>query len=333
MASASTELNVPHEKFEYRETNDPQEIKAQIEETRSKMSTTINAIQYKLSPTHLAGQAKKNIKDVTIGKVEEMAHQASDAAGNWRSGLVNTVRENPIPAAMIGIGLGWLFFNKSGSQDDRDYHYYPTYQEVGSEGNQSRYFDRAGIFAEEDSPEGYRSERIKEGVKDTANRATAKAAGAAEAAQVKAAGAVDQVKESVSQTIGSVGDTVSQAHEATMEHSSQLAQKARDNTYYYSRQAKRTTKDMFYENPLAAGAVALAAGAVVGLLVPTTQKEHEMMGETRDSLLEQAKDKVMETVDKVQDVAGEVKQSAVETAKHEADRKGLTPPQNKVKQT
>lgn len=318
MASTSAELTATHNKFDYRETDDPQVIKAQIESTRAEMSKTIDAIQYKLSPTHLAEETKKNLK----GKVEEMAYQASDTAGNWRSNLVNTMRENPIPAAMIGIGLGWLFFNKS---TDDDEYYYPTYQEVGNEEHGTRYFDRAHSLEEAGYRDDYsRTSQIKEGVREKANQATSKAASAAGTVQDKASETVDQVKESVGQTASAVGDKVSSAHEATMGHSSRLAQKARDNSYYYGRQAKRTSKDMFYENPLAAGAVALAAGALVGLLVPTTQKEHEMMGETRDQMLEQAKDKVMDTVDRVQNVAGEVQQTAVETAKHEADKQGLT---------
>ena len=41
-------------------------------------------------------------------------------------------------------------------------------------------------------------------------------------------------------------------------------------------------------NPLVLGAGAMAAGIFLGLMLPATRREDELMGETRDSLLEQA---------------------------------------------
>ncbi|MET0795362.1 MAG: hypothetical protein ABW061_27835 [Polyangiaceae bacterium] len=45
-----------------------------------------------------------------------------------------------------------------------------------------------------------------------------------------------------------------------------------------------------HENPLALGAAALAIGAVVGFALPRTEREDQLMGETRDRLLLQAGD-------------------------------------------
>ncbi|HRV93557.1 MAG TPA: DUF3618 domain-containing protein [Anaerolineae bacterium] len=322
MATASTQLNPIAKRFTYRETDDPQEIKAQIEATRTEMSQTIDAIQHKLSPDHLTHQLKQNIKDATKGKVEEMAYQVSDTAGNWRSGLVNTVRDNPIPSALIGLGIGWLLFNNNSTHRSEDDDYYPTYGDMGSEAYQSRYFDRAHYLDEETNRGGY----IGEDVKDTAHRTKEQASDLAASARTGLANAAGQVKETVSHTVDSVGDLVNHAQEATVEYSGQLAETARDNTYYYSRRAKRTTKDLFYDNPLAAGAVALAAGAIVGMLAPNTQKENELMGPSRDQLVDQVQAKAQETVEKVQHVAEEAGRSAAETAKDEADKQGLPRP-------
>ena len=43
------------------------------------------------------------------------------------------------------------------------------------------------------------------------------------------------------------------------------------------------------DNPLAVGATALAVGAAVGLIIPTSEKENELFGEARDQLVENAK--------------------------------------------
>ena len=78
------------------------------------------------------------------------------------------------------------------------------------------------------------------------------------------------------------------------------------------------------ENPLAVGAVALALGAAVGMAIPTTRVENKWMGETRDNLLQQAKDTAGDAVEKVQEVAGQVAGQVTETVKTEAKNQGLT---------
>lgn len=65
---------------------------------------------------------------------------------------------------------------------------------------------------------------------------------------------------------------------------------------------------MLRENPLAAGAIAVAVGAVFGALIPPTRKEDELLGETRDRLLEQARTKAREQKDAVVERARDMAQ-------------------------
>jgi hypothetical protein len=48
-------------------------------------------------------------------------------------------------------------------------------------------------------------------------------------------------------------------------------------------------RHLLEENPMAAGAIAIAAGALLGALLPPTDKEDQMLGETRDRLAERAR--------------------------------------------
>ena len=57
------------------------------------------------------------------------------------------------------------------------------------------------------------------------------------------------------------------------------------------------------ERPLAIGAAALALGVVAGLMAPSTRKEDELMGETRDRLMERAKEVGEEALEKGKQVA------------------------------
>ena len=77
---------------------------------------------------------------------------------------------------------------------------------------------------------------------------------------------------------------------------------------------------MLQENPLAVGALAIGAGAAVGLAIPQTVKEHEVMGEARDTLVVRAQEKAQDAQQRAQRVAEEA-QSA---AQQEAENQGLT---------
>ena len=69
------------------------------------------------------------------------------------------------------------------------------------------------------------------------------------------------------------------------------------------------------DNPLAAGAVAAAVGATVGLALPETRRENELMGETRDTVVNRAQDAARGVAERVQDAAERVSSIAGETAR------------------
>jgi F0F1-type ATP synthase assembly protein I len=105
--------------------NSPDAIRAEIEETRARMSNTVDAIQAKLSPERLTQEAKEMVKDATVRKVEKMANMTMHKAESWRSQMMETIKQNPIPAALVGIGLGWLLIegtrSSSYNYDQADY--------------------------------------------------------------------------------------------------------------------------------------------------------------------------------------------------------------------
>jgi ElaB/YqjD/DUF883 family membrane-anchored ribosome-binding protein len=97
-------------------------IQAGIRETRERLGDTVEQIGDRIDPSKLKAQAINEIHDATIGRVEDMAHQAVEQITNARRTVVRTVRENPLPLAMVGIGMGWLAWSsmskkKSASSD------------------------------------------------------------------------------------------------------------------------------------------------------------------------------------------------------------------------
>src|SRR5215216_5740841 len=86
-------------------------LRSEIRETRDRMSGTLDQLGTRLNPHRIKQQVKENIREATVGRVENMARHASERVTETREGILDTIRDNPVPAAMIGIGLGWMIFN------------------------------------------------------------------------------------------------------------------------------------------------------------------------------------------------------------------------------
>ena len=97
------------------------EIRAEIDETREEMGGTLQELGDRLEPGHLVQQAKDNVRDATIGRVEETARGMSDM-------VLETIKRNPIPAAMAGAGLALLWMNRSNGNRTYGVREYRTYR-------------------------------------------------------------------------------------------------------------------------------------------------------------------------------------------------------------
>lgn len=92
---------------------------------------------------------------------------------------------------------------------------------------------------------------------------------------------------------------ISQAKDVTQGALQSTAERAaylRELTRRRARMAQSQSRDLIATNPMMAGVAALAIGALIGGLIPETQKEHELLGETRDRLAQRAKDAARERV-------------------------------------
>ena len=259
------------------EVDEIEVTRIEIERTRAGMSETVDAIQERLSPENLKEQAKDRVKEATVGKAQE--------AG---SGIVDTVKANPLPAALTGIGLGWLLVNARKQSTSR-----PPYRDLTH--RDAAYVEGypAGTYA----PAGY-SPRYEDESGSSASQALGNAR--------------DKVGETATQAQDKAGELAGR----TQDRVGNLGNQAR----YQAQRASGGFQRMLQENPLAVGTLAVGVGAAIGLAIPETTKEHEVMGEARDNLVDKAQEKVQETQEKIQQVAGEA-QSA---AQQEAENQGLT---------
>lgn len=98
----------------------------------------------------------------------------------------------------------------------------------------------------------------------------------------------------------------------TQQQASELRDTATDQMY----RVKGRFEQMLEDNPLALGAAALAAGALVGMVVPETRRENELMGEARQALGETVQERIQEVaqqagqvMDRMQEESGDASQT------------------------
>lgn len=84
----------------------PAEIRSQIEQTRADMSETIDAIQTRLSPSRVVADAKESVTTATVDKMKRLADQANST----KTVVLDTIQENPLPAALAAAAAAGLMF-------------------------------------------------------------------------------------------------------------------------------------------------------------------------------------------------------------------------------
>ena len=269
---------------------DTRDIQQDIRGTRSEMSETIDAIQARLSPDNLLGQAVKFFN----------SENGQDMANN----LSRTVKNNPVPISLIGLGLTWLMMSDRNKQNQYREPSYPR----------DRYDASAGYRAANTPSYGpdYGPDRADRPGEQVGERAGAALHEAGQKATAKAA----DVRDSVTQAATHVGHKINNATDSL-----------REQTAHTADQAKRGLQDALREQPLTLVGAGLALGALLGAGLPSTRREDELMGETRDELLDSAKEAGQKQAEKVRKVANAAAEAAVE----EADKNGITPEKGKEK--
>ena len=187
----------------------------------------------------------------------------------------NVVRDNAVPIGLVGAGVTWMMMKRGDHSGPRDRRRYTN----GYSGPERRISDR--------SSSGLRSKVDK--VTGTVGHA---AAGVADSVS----GAASTVKEKTGEIARRAGELGGEAKE-----------RARDMRV----RAKGSVERNLEENPLAIAAGAAVMGLALGLLFPASRRENELMGATRDRLVDTTKDTVRS-----------VKETATEAVKAEASERG-----------
>ena len=270
-------------------------LEREAEAKRAKVAETAERLRDKMTPGQI---------------IDELTGYLRDSDGSIAlHNLKTQIRDNPLPLAMIGTGLAWLFLGGG-----------PTSHEL------RRTASDASRHTGETSSGGIRS-----GGSDGLEMGTAgvqRAAGAASSASETAGSAMSTASDAIASAASKASDAAAATAHRVGEAASDAQRRTVESAHHVSEQAQsaaadlqRTLTDLHRQEPLIIGALGVAVGAAIGAMLPRTEFEDKYVGPYRDQLRQSAEETVQDAVEDAKSVASET----YEAAKAEADRQGLTP--------
>lgn len=327
-------------------TNDthesPEAIKSDIERTRQNMTSKIDQLQARFSPDHIKAQAQETVREIVRESTQSLTTYFNENSRELGTTIAHAIKSNPIPAALIGLGVGWLLVEGyGGSRGNSNEGYNQSRNQMRGNWsneqwqpqNEARYgaSSTSGLYSTREMSPSYASQYQGAGNQYSSAQGSQesgwlgeKVADVREQIGEKAEqlrDSVQQVGEQVSEKVGewtdrarsqssSVGDQAAYYTDQTRGQFSQIGEQAGDYLQQGGQQLQRTVED----NPLIFGGVALGIGALIGMALPATRRENELMGQWRDEVVQSAQEVANEAVERAKGVAEEIRPQLEETA-------------------
>lgn len=303
------------------------ELEREVEAQRAQVESTIGEIKDRLTPGQL---------------VDEMLSYTKHGGAHFASNLGSTVTANPLPVALIGVGLAWLmsgqkpvmgspspshgYDSRSRSSSDME----PTYGTIkGSLKRVSHAPDEAGDwysdFADDEGTTfRARSNELGERAGHFMDNAGRSFSGFIDGTGRRVSNIRDEAGNALGQATGWANHTWQDARDAIgqqagvmMDQAGEAIHQARQSAAEMQQNAMRVSRDamrMLEDQPLVMGALAFAAGAALGATLPRTEQEDQLMGETADSLKREASHVAANLYEQGKEKAGEIYQDVTDKA-------------------
>jgi hypothetical protein len=305
------------------------QLEREVEQQRADVERTLDAIQDRLSPGQLVDQTMNYLRD--------------GGGGEFVRNLGDSVKHNPMPVALIGVGIAWMMASsgRRNGQPGRDHWIEDDFDEFDETEELDAY--EATAYGEPVPSYGAASGTVSSGLEEAGSGPATPASGAwnsttdehkpglSDRAKATAASAREKADELRQRARDAAHDARTRAGDLSDEARAAMARagrgvsdrarRTRDSAGRYGRRAQRGFLNTLHEQPLVLGAIGLAVGAALGSALPSTEREDRLMGDTRDRLKRRAVDAGREQMDKASAAAG----AAYDAARDEAERQGLTP--------
>jgi ElaB/YqjD/DUF883 family membrane-anchored ribosome-binding protein len=202
--------------------------------------------------------------------VDEVLGLAQGQAGDFAKRLGGQIKDNPLPTLLIAVGVGMLLINRGTGQQSNgvsadDWHHESRYRSLEqARWNTTRYAGESDSDFED---------RIHQ-AQAKALGLTQKAGETVDAFKTRVAHSVEGARNAAEGVRDRAGKMFADAKHAVKHQAQNLGARASD--------AKHKAESFYEETPLAAGAIALAVGAIIGSAAPLTRPEREVLGGVAD---------------------------------------------------
>ena len=263
------------------DTRTADDIERDIEAERARMSDTINDLQKKFSVETI---------------VSDLGAMFRGPGGDLGRTISDTLGRNPAAVAMVGVGLAWLLLGKGNASQsthrrpDRDTSYGGNW---GRDGKVTRreaedsWFDDGGMVyggAPRQQANTYEGDTGGAGLMGSVRHGADAVASAVSGAVSGAAGAVRDTAMNLTDRLSSGTEGLTEEARARVLAARRAAHDARDAAQGAMTQGKQMASNLFTDQPLVVGALAIAVGAAVGGMLPSTQLEDDTLGANSDRL-------------------------------------------------
>lgn len=257
------------------------EIGSELDKNRERLGRTLDVLQSRLSTEDIADRGRRYLRN--SGSDEFVAN------------LSKSVRRNPIPLSLLGVGIGWLMLSSS---------------------------DRAGRMIERNTPDfnrGDSSNHQRSGTGDAAASVGQRAKSAASDMSQHASEATDAGKKHIGQAADRAQRSAAYVTDGARRGASRLGNATRRG----STRLFDGADYMYREQPLITTALGLAIGGIVAASLPRGRYEDRVAGAASDDLVASAWEAGHEKAGQAQSVAESAAHGAKEAAKSEAEKQGV----------
>jgi ElaB/YqjD/DUF883 family membrane-anchored ribosome-binding protein len=309
-------------------TSVKEHVVGQIRDAKAELVSNVHEAKENIKGDIADGidDAKARVRQATVGRVENMVHDArhvmhdaKETVGDYGSGVIDTIKANPIPAALVAVGLGWLVMSGVRSGGGRRRAYYGGMDEDGY-----RYAYRYGgpnmgtrmrgprrLIAKGQRVASSAIHDAREGIGNVGHRVQ-------ETAEHLVHDAEDALH-GVSASASEVAQRTSQRASALAHDAGMTGRRVVRRAGTQVRRAEQSFESTLRENPLAIGAVAIAIGAAIGLALPHTAKEDELMGPAKEKLLGKAEGLASSALHKVEEKVSDLTSGVSEAPQSKPD--------------
>lgn len=313
-------------------TESPAEIEQEIARTRARLGSTLDAIEDRLSPEHLMEQGMAYLRE---------------EAGEWGAEIGDFMRRNPIPVAVLGVGIGLVAYSAMRPrQVDWDDEFgagpeglygpahagygdpYSPDQGSGEEFRVTRSRGAAGMRGKSGGDDA--GSGMMDRVSEMGSRLGSRAQDMRDTISEHASGYADEASSRLGDLWNRASDLADSARELA-EHARErvagIAGDTRESVGRIQTEVVRTAE----ERPLLLGAIGLGAGLLIGLCLPSTRAEARTLGRRRDELVEGVRQAGAERLHGVVEAVRHAGEAVLDQVKEEGfSREGLSSAMDKV---